>query len=61
MILVILFYIHNNIKLKYEQDDLEIVSAHYKIKSKHSVEEYLNWINNIVLLNNKDETKRSTS
>ena len=49
LILVILFYIHNNIKLKYEQDDLEIVSAHYKIKSKHSVEEYLNWINNIVL------------
>ena len=51
LILVILFYIHNNIKLKYEQDDLTIVSAYYKIKSKHSVEEYLNWINNIVLLN----------
>lgn len=51
LILVILFYIHNNIKLKYEQDDLAIVSAYYKIKSKYSVEEYLNWIKNIVLLN----------
>ena len=51
LILVILFYILNNIKLKYEQDDLTIVTAYYKIKSKHSVEEYLNWINNIVLLN----------
>ena len=51
LILVILFYIHNNIKLKYEQDDLTIVTAYYKIKSKHTVEEYLNWINNIVLLN----------
>ena len=36
---------------KYQQDDLTLVSAYYRVKSKHSNESYLNWINNIVLLN----------
>ena len=36
---------------KYEQDDLTLVSAYYRIKSKYSNELYLNWINNIILLN----------
>ena len=38
-------------QLKYKQDDLTLVSAYYRIKSKHTPEEYLEWINNIVLLN----------
>ena len=41
----------NNDKSKYKQDDLTLVSAYYRIKSKHTSEQYLKWINNIVLLN----------
>ena len=36
---------------KYKQDDLTIVTAYYKIKSKFKAEVYYNWINNFVLLN----------
>ena len=35
----------------YEKNDLTLVTAYYRIKSKHSPEEYFKWINNIVLLN----------
>ena len=38
-------------KSKYETNDLTLVTAYYRIKSKHSPEEYFKWINNIVLLN----------
>ena len=38
-------------KYKYLQDDLTIVSAYYKIRSKNKAEEYYNWISNFVLLN----------
>ena len=54
----ILLFIFINIYLniidadnKYFHDDLTLVSAYYQIKSKHTEEEYLKWINNIVLLN----------
>ena len=48
--IVIVFnkYIKN---YKYKQDDLTLVSAYYKIKSKHLPEEYLKWLNNLVMLN----------
>ena len=36
---------------KHPQDDLTLVSAYYRMKSKHSRESYLRRINNIVLLN----------
>ena len=39
------------IKYKYQQDDLTIVSAYYKIKSKHKPEEYYIWLRNFALLN----------
>ncbi len=48
ILFIITFY---NKKNKYKQDDLTLVSAYYQIKSKHSKEDYLNWISNIVLLN----------
>ena len=44
------FFAFNKIE-KYQHDDLTLVSAYYKIKSKHTPEQYLKWINNIVLLN----------
>ena len=55
-IIIFLFYISNLIYInnfikKYKQDDLTLVSAYYRIKSKHLPEEYLKWINNLVLLN----------
>ena len=37
--------------LIYPQDDLTLVSAYFKMKSKHKYLEYLQWINNTVLLN----------
>ena len=46
------FFAYNKIE-KYQHDDLTLVSAYYKIKSKHTPEQYLKWINNIVLLNIK--------
>ena len=47
----LLYVTEKNINPKYQKDDLTLVSAYYRIKSKHSNESYLNWINNIVLLN----------
>ena len=38
-------------KYKYQQDDLTIVSAYYKIKSKYNPEYYYQWIRNFALLN----------
>ena len=32
-------------KSKYETNDLTLVTAYYRIKSKHSPEEYFKWIN----------------
>ena len=37
--------------IKYQQDDLTLVSAYYRIKSKHNPTKYLKWISNIVILN----------
>ena len=48
-IMLIIYKIYN--KYKYIQDDLTIVSAYYKIKSKNKDEEYYDWIRNFVLLN----------
>jgi hypothetical protein len=39
-------YSTNNIK-----DDITLVTAFYKIASKHSIKEYLKWINNILKIN----------
>ena len=39
------------VKYNYKQDDVTLVSAYYKIKSKHTPEEYFTWLNNFVLLN----------
>jgi len=44
----LLFYLIN---YKSYKDDLTVVSAYYKMKSKHSSETYLKWISNFVLLN----------
>ena len=41
----------NSEKSSYQQDDLTLVTAYYKIKSKHTPEEYLRRIKNFVLLN----------
>ena len=38
-------------KNEYQQDDLTIVSAYYKMKSKHKPEKYYKWIRNFALLN----------
>ena len=38
-------------KTKYKQDDLTLVTAYYKIKSKHSYPEYLRRLKNFVQLN----------
>ena len=57
LFLIFLLYIinriiHKKIKApKYPQDDLTLVSAYYKIRSKYKYSEYLQWINNSVLLN----------
>ena len=52
---ILLLFIFINYKLnntyKYKQDDITIISAYYKMKSKHKFEDYYNWINNFVLLN----------
>ena len=42
---------NNNEKFKYQEDDLTIVSAYYKIKSKYKPRVYLNWIINFVMIN----------
>ena len=36
---------------KYQEDDLTLVSAYYRIKSKFTSNHYLNWLSNIVMLN----------
>ena len=56
LLLILLYIIFRNIfnkrkKILYPQDDLTLVSAYYKVKSKHKYSEYLKWISNIVLLN----------
>ena len=38
-------------QFQYHQDNITIVSAYYKSKSKHKPRDYLDWINNFVLLN----------
>ena len=46
--------IHNNDmgrKSKYMQDNLTLVSAYYKVKSKHSKNDYINWMNLTFQLN----------
>jgi len=40
-----------NKKTIYQKDDLTLVSAYYRIKSKHTPNEYIKWISNIVMLN----------
>ena len=40
-----------NPRAKFIKDDLTLVSAYYKIKSKHLHEEYLTWLSNLVRLN----------
>ena len=45
------FNIKFNNMHKYQQDDLTIVSAYYKTKSKHKPEEYYIWLRNFALLN----------
>ena len=54
---ILLFYTFNlkekeddNV-IKYQQDDLTIVSGYYKIKSKRRPRQYKDWLNNFVLLN----------
>lgn len=45
---------YNNIfnkSIPNQNDDLTLVSAYYRVKSRHSYTDYLKWINNIVLLN----------
>ena len=49
IIFPLLFYLIN---YKSYKDDLTVVSAYYKMKSKHSSEKYLQWISNFVLLKN---------
>jgi len=44
-------FIEFNKTKNYQKDDLTLVSAYYRIKSKHTPEQYLKWINNIVNLN----------
>ena len=46
----LLFHL-TNYNDKFHKDDLTIVSAYYKMKSKHSSEQYFQWISNFVLLN----------
>ena len=57
IILLILLYIifrsvfNKRKKILYPQDYLTLVSAYYRIKSKHKYSESLKWISNIALLN----------
>lgn len=44
------FYI-KNIKEIYPKDDITIVTALYKINSKYSFENYLNWVKNLLKIN----------
>lgn len=44
-------FIEFNKTINYQKDDLTLVSAYYRIKSKHTPEQYLKWIKNIVRLN----------
>ena len=41
----------DNSVIKYQQDDLTIVSGYYKIKSKRRPRQYKDWLHNFVLLN----------
>ena len=51
-LLIILFYGAFNIDTtKIAKEDLTIVTAYYKIKSKHKPEEYLKWMNNLLMIN----------
>ena len=55
-IFIIIFHISffiyiNNARSKFIKDDLTLVSAYYRIKSKHLYEEYLAWLDNLVRLN----------
>ena len=45
------FNIKFNNMHKYQQDDLTIVSAYYKIKSKYKPEKYYEWLHNFALFN----------
>ena len=42
---------NENVKNHYQKDELTIVSAYFKIKSKHKPRQYLDWLKNFVLLN----------
>jgi hypothetical protein len=46
----IFIFTHNTRKNK-KEDDLTLVTAYYQVKSRHTHQEYLDWLNNIVLLN----------
>ena len=48
---IILYIYKFYYKNEYPQDDVTIVSAYYKMKSKHRIEEYFTWIRNFALLN----------
>lgn len=43
--------LHKNKILYHIKDDITLVTAYIKIKSKHPVTSYLNWINNILKIN----------
>ena len=47
---LILFYFNQN-KIKYIKDNVTIVSALFKVKSKYSFINYLKWVQNLLLLN----------
>jgi len=56
LLLILLYIIFRAIfnkrkKILYPQDDLTLVCAYYRIKSKHKYSEYLKWMSNLVLLN----------
>ena len=56
LLLILLFILFKSFFSKrkttlYLQDDLTLVSAYYRIKSKHKYSEYINWMSNLVLLN----------
>ena len=56
-LLILLFFIIVNNKnnkchiFKYQEDDLTLISAYYRIKSKFPSNLYLKWLNNIVMIN----------
>ena len=53
--LLLFFSIDMNLKYyenyEYQQDNITIVSAYYKIKSKYKPANYLNWIHNFLMIN----------